>query len=299
MKIQNGKIYFWLFLFFLACSGVLYSQVKADLQIEHKVFSVRESPRMTVTVSWQGKADKYLIMNPKIISARNITLTPLTGHHETTISGNVVYFPYRLEAQKPGKASTGEIRIPFRRKDSEKQQKVLSPVELNVLASSAAPWVWGIAGAAAVMILAAALLIFCLRRIDRSEETSGETAGQKKESDYLEAFNKARQLSVTGDYKCFYAETACLLLTCLQEKYNIKEFDREILEEKLNKRYAKIIFEILETAREVRFGGYKPEKRDVERTTEFMDEFFEAGRKNNKINKNNIQLREESSWERT
>lgn len=267
----------------------VWSQINTDVTVDRKSFTLSERPRMVVTVSWQGDSDAYVIMNPKIDTAENITLERLPGSHETTVRGNAVSFVYRIEGVKHGKASTGEIRIPYMDAEKKKQSRVLSPVQMQIIEQSDTTPM-GIAAGIAAVLVATGIGFFLVLR---GRKKSAVSTDQTKKNGYSAEIKRIRNYTVTGDYKAFYTEVACLLLKNIQDVYGLKDVDRVGMEARVGKRNAGIIAEILDAARDVRFGGHKPVRQEMDRITEFVEEFFSGQNADTQQQIEPIRLRED------
>ncbi len=284
-----GKSPFLLILYMHVLLPCAWSQIKTDVTVERRSFSLAERTRMVVTVSWLGDSDSYVVMNPEIRSVKNIKLERLPGSHETTVEGNAVSFVYRIQGVKHGSASTGEIRIPYMDAEKKKQSRVLSPVEMQIIERSDRTAIVVAAGVAAFLLFAAVVAIL----VTRARRERSRMLVQPETNAYSAGIQRIHNYTVTGDYKAFYTEVACLLLKNIQDVYGLRDFDRASMESKVGKRQAGIIAEILDAAREVRFGGHKPVRQEIDRITEFVEEFFSSQSADNQTHDEPIRLREE------
>lgn len=239
------------FIYFLLClaqAPVIHASLQAAAALEPATVSPSQHISFTITISWQGDADAYIIVPPAPVFPEG--MKQVSSSFSSTVNSDMqrMHYCYTLKADGQGDFTIKPVQINYWEKGSDTQQS-LTTEEVSAKVASFAFFklyrTWIIAGAA--LVLAGVLIVLIVgykKRGERKKKQSG--LQQDTNRDIMEMIERCRGHKIKGDAAGFYQ---CALAAAQR----ISGDDRNLIDS---------VAGMLE---KVQFGGYTPPAEETDR----------------------------------
>ena len=216
--------------------------------------SVNSEFDLFLKLFWQGDADRYIIVPPRLVLPDGLTQVSASFFSEVKGDARTCTYRFILRAERSGEFTVQPVTIKYWEKDSGKENALLSD---EVVFEAKAFILQGPKNIRIIFFAAAggACFLFAVfmarRRIFRRR--SAPSASKSSDRDViLQKLDVCKQYKLKGDYRAFYQQAADVAGQLFQRE----------------EAFCTSLFETLE---KVQFGGYCPGAEEVDRVLRYLE----------------------------